>query len=422
MRLLKRWSKMGDKKIAIIGTGISGLTCGYYLSKKDYDITIFEAADYIGGHTNTAEFEFDEETERIDTGFIVFNNRTYPNFIKLLAEIDVPYQPSEMSFSVRNDHLNLEYNGSNFNTLFAQRANLLRPAFWKMLGDIARFNKDVRTAGQDDQDLTIGQYLQKSHYSELFRDNYLLPMISAIWSMGLECCLDFPLAFFVRFFENHGLLDITNRPQWYTIKGGSSSYIDPLIAGFRNRIQLNTPIRQISRSSDGVIVDTGTVQQRFDHVILACHADEALGMLKEATAEEQRVLGAFEFSKNRVVLHTDISQLPKRPAAWASWNYRVIDSAREQTALTYNMNILQRLKSKNTYLVTLNQDIEDKYVIRRYVYNHPVYTTAMLAAQSQWQAISGIDRIHYCGAYWFNGFHEDGVKSGLRVCDMMEER
>ncbi|MEE4166164.1 MAG: FAD-dependent oxidoreductase, partial [Desulfocapsaceae bacterium] len=259
---------MSDKNIAVIGTGISGLTCGYYLFKKGYDITMFEAADYIGGHTNTAEFEGDGENQRIDTGFIVFNDRTYPNFIKLLTELDVPYQPSEMSFSVRNDHVNLEYNGSNFNTLFAQRTNLLRPGFWKMLRDIVRFNREVRTAGQNDPDQTIGQYLQKSHYSELFRDNYLLPMISAIWSMGLEYCLEFPLAFFVRFFENHGLLDITNRPQWYTIKGGSSSYIAPLISGFRDRIQLNSPVRQVSRTSNGVIVDTGTVQQRFDHVIL----------------------------------------------------------------------------------------------------------------------------------------------------------
>ncbi len=413
---------MRDTTIAIVGTGISGLVCGYHLFNKGYDITLYEASDYIGGHTNTIDVEFHGDSSRIDTGFIVFNDRTYPNFITLLDEIGVAYQPSEMSFSVRNDLLDLEYNGNNFNSLFAQRSNLLRPRFWKMLSDIIRFNREVRKAGQYDPSLTIGQYLQESNYSGLFRENYLLPMISAIWSMGLERCLDFPLAFFVRFFENHGLLDITNRPQWYTIKGGSSSYIDPLTSSFRDRIQVNTPVKAIRRGSDGVTVQTDGSQQRYDQVILACHADEALALLDEPTAAEKQVLGKFQFSENRVILHTDISHLPKREKAWASWNYRVVDSAREQTALTYNMNILQRLTSSTTYLVTLNQEIEDRYVIGKYSYDHPIYTTEMIAAQSAWQTISGIDRIHYCGAYWFNGFHEDGVCSGIRVCDMLEKR
>ncbi len=412
---------MKETRIAIIGTGISGLVCGYYLFRKGYDVALYEASGYIGGHTNTADIEFNGEKNRIDTGFIVFNDRTYPHFISLLDEIGVAYQPSEMSFSVRNDQLNLEYNGNNINSLFAQRANLLRPRFWKMLSDIIRFNRDVRKSGQHDTSLTIGQYLQKSNYSDLFRENYLLPMISAIWSMGLEHCLEFPLAFFVRFFENHGLLDITNRPQWYTIKGGSSSYIDPLISSFRDSIRVNTPVTAIRRGSDGVTVRTADSEHCYDQVILACHADEALAILEKPAAVEQQVLEKFQFSENRVILHTDRSHLPKRQTAWASWNYRVVDSAREQTALTYNMNILQRLKSSTTFLVTLNQDIEEKYVIEKYSYNHPIYTTEMIAAQGQWPAISGIDRIHYCGAYWFNGFHEDGVRSGLRVCDMLEE-
>lgn len=413
---------MENKKIAVIGSGISGLVCGYQLSKRDHDVTLYEASDYIGGHTNTSDVEWNGEKSRIDTGFIVFNDRTYPNFINLIEEIGVAYQPTEMSFSVRNDQLDLEYNGNNFNSLFAQRSNLLRPRFWHMLRDIVRFNKDVREAAKDDTNLTIGQYLQDSGYSAIFKDNYLLPMISAIWSMGLESCLDFPLSFFVRFFENHGLLDIANRPQWYTIIGGSSSYIAPLTSRFQSKILLDTPVRRVERRDNTVLVHTDSAQEAYDQVILACHGDQALELLQQPTEKEEQVLGQFQFSENQVILHTDTSHLPKRRKAWASWNYRVVDSAREQTALTYNMNILQRLEKQNTYLVTLNQDIEEQHVIQRFSYSHPIYTNSMIEAQSQWQAISGIDRIHYCGAYWFSGFHEDGVSSGLRVCDMLEER
>ena len=246
-----------NKNIAIIGTGISGLTCGYYLSKKGAEVTLFEAADYIGGHTHTVQTEFENEQASIDTGFIVFNDRTYPRFISLMEEIGVDYQPTEMSFSVRNDRLDLEYNGTNVNGLFAQRSNLLRPRFYLMLSDIKRFNKEVRTISDSEAEATIGEYLQRSNYSPLFTDNYLLPMIAAIWSMGTEDCLDFPLHFFIRFFENHGLLDLTNRPQWYTIKGGSSSYIEPLIKGFQNRIRLNSPVTGVERTESDVMVRTG---------------------------------------------------------------------------------------------------------------------------------------------------------------------
>ena len=411
---------MKNRKIAIVGTGISGLVCGYHLAKKEYDITLYEAADYIGGHTSTSEVEHNGETSRIDTGFIVFNDRTYPNFIRLLQEIGVDFQPTEMSFSVRNDQLNLEYNGNNINSFFAQRSNLLRPQFWRMLRDIVRFNKEVRDVAESDGSLTIGQYLGRSNYSAIFRDNYLLPMISAIWSMGLESCLDFPLGFFVRFFENHGLLDIANRPQWYTIKGGSSSYIAPLTSGFRGNILLNTPVRQVERNGETVLIHTDSGQHTYDQVILACHGDQALALLQQPSVKEQQVLGKFHFSENQVILHTDTSHLPRRQKAWASWNYRVVDSAKQQTALTYNMNILQRLNKKSTYLVTLNQEIAEKNVIKKFSYSHPIYTTPMIDAQSKWQTISGTDRIHYCGAYWFNGFHEDGVRSGMRVCDMVE--
>jgi uncharacterized protein len=410
---------MSPKKIAIIGSGISGLTCAYHLSRR-HEVTVFEAADYIGGHTHTVEVEKEGELSNIDTGFIVFNDRTYPNFISLMQELRVPYQPSEMSFSVRNDAIDLEYNGNNLNTLFAQRMNLLGPGFWRMLADILRFNRDVRR--QKGHNLTIGEYLACHNYSRLFRDNYLLPMISAIWSMGMESCVDFPLDFFVRFFDNHGLLDLNNRPQWYTIGGGSSGYITPLTAPFRKKIRLNTPVVAVRREQNGVAVRTREDVILFDEVVLACHGDQALGLLDRPTDQERVVLGAFRCTDNQVVVHTDISHLPRRRLAWASWNYRMLDAAKEQTTLTYNMNILQRLNKKHTYLVTLNQDVAEEHVLARYTYRHPVYTARAIQAQEQWPAISGVDRIHFCGAYWFNGFHEDGVKSGLRVSQMLEGR
>ncbi len=409
-----------DKHIAIIGSGISGLTCGYYLTKMGADITMFESEDYIGGHTHTVETDFEGEQAAIDTGFIVFNDRTYPHFIKLMEEIGVGYQPSEMSFSVRNDNLDLEYNGSSINGLFAQRTNLLRPKFYRMLSDITRFNKEVRTIGEAEGETTIGDYLQRTNYSPLFKNNYLLPMIAAIWSMGTEDCLEFPLHFFVRFFDNHGLLDLTNRPQWYTIKGGSSSYIEPLTGAFKERIRLTSKVTGVARSEAGIVVRAGGENHHFDEVVFACHADQALAMLEQPSDDERRILSHFQFSYNRVVLHGDVSHLPRRKGAWASWNYRITERGAAESTLTYNMNILQRLQKKHTYLVTLNQDVDHHQTIAEFRYSHPVYTVPMIEAQKEWQKISGIDRAHFCGAYWRNGFHEDGVHSGLRVCSMLE--
>jgi len=407
------------KNIAIIGTGISGLTCAYRLADKE-NITVFEASNYIGGHTHTVEVEKEAERSSIDTGFIVFNDRTYPEFIKLIKELGVSYQPTEMSFSTRNDALNLEYNGNNLNTLFAQRTNLFRPRFLRLVRDILRFNTDVRKQKYGAPGATLGKYLQEKKYSSIFTDNYLLPMVSAIWSMGVDNCLDFPLHFFIRFFDNHGLLDLTNRPRWYTIAGGSSSYIEPLTQAYRERIKLSTPVTRIERQENGVLVETPSKTFIFDEVILACHGDQALTLLSNPTTEEKAVLGAFQFIDNQVVLHTDTALLPKRKAAWASWNYRVDNSDNNRTTLTYNMNILQRLTKKHTYLVTLNQDIDEQHVLARFSYSHPVYTTAAIAAQQQWHTISGVKNIHYCGAYWLNGFHEDGVRSALRVAKNLE--
>lgn len=412
---------MMKKKIAIIGSGISGLTCAHTLAPH-HDIRVFEANNYIGGHTHTVQVEKDGEIAAIDTGFIVFNDRTYPRFIDLIGRLGVEYQPTEMSFSVKNDRMDLEYNGNNLNTLFAQRSNLLRPRFWSMIKDIVRFNKEVRDADQGDETLTLGQFLQEHRYSPLFTENYLLPMISAIWSMGTESCMEFPLRFFVGFFVNHGLLDITNRPQWYTIAGGSSSYIEPLTAGFRDRIRLNSPVVKVTREDNKVQVMTAGESTVFDEVIFACHGEQSLALLAQPSEQEKAVLGRFQVSENEVVLHTDISFLPKRRLAWASWNYNMVDAAREQTTLTYNMNILQGLSKKNNYLVTLNQEIPKEHVLQRFYYSHPVYTIAAVQAQQRWSDISGQNNSHFCGAYWFNGFHEDGVKSALRVCAAIGER
>ncbi len=409
------------KKIAIIGSGISGLTCAYTLAPH-HNILVFEANNYIGGHTHTVQVEKDGETAAIDTGFIVFNDRTYPHFIDLIERLGVKYQPTEMSFSVKNERMDLEYNGNNLNTLFAQRSNVFRPRFWSMIKDIVRFNKQVRDAARGDDTITLGQFLKENSYSINFIGNYLLPMISAIWSMGLESCMDLPLGFFVRFFVNHGLLDITNRPQWYTIPGGSSSYIEPLTASFRDRIRLNNPVVKVTREDNKVQVITAQDTTVFDEVIFACHGKQSLALLSQPSDAEKTVLGQFQVSENEVVLHTDISFLPKRRLAWASWNYNMVDAAREQTTLTYNMNILQRLSKKNTYLVTLNQEIAKQHVLQRFSYKHPVYTLAALQAQQRWNDISGQNNSHFCGAYWFNGFHEDGVKSALRVCTAIGDR
>lgn len=410
---------MSRQNIAIIGSGISGLTCAHALAAQ-HDITIFEAADYIGGHTHTVRVENAGESVDVDTGFIVFNDRTYPLFIKLMDHLGVAYQPTEMSFSVKNDPLNLEYNGNNLNSLFVQRSNLFRPRFLVMVKDILRFNREVRLAGEQERQRSLGEYLNRGNYSLYFKENYILPMVSAIWSMGLESCMDFPLDFFIRFFDNHGLLNVTHRPQWYTIKGGSSRYIEPLTRHFKDRILLNTPVSRVERREQAVRIVTSGKTDVFDQVVFACHGNQALALLEQPTAQEKAVLGEFRTSKNQVVLHTDTSFLPKRRPGWASWNYNMVEAAQKQTTLTYNMNILQQLDTHHTYLVTLNQEVPQEHVLQRFTYYHPIFSQGAISSQQLWNTISGKNRSHYCGAYWFNGFHEDGVRSGLRVSEVLQ--
>ncbi|WP_194435319.1 NAD(P)/FAD-dependent oxidoreductase [Vibrio fluminensis] len=412
-------------KIAIVGTGISGLTCGYYLHKQ-HDITLFEANDYIGGHTATIDVELKGKSYAVDTGFIVYNDRTYPNFIRLMKEVGVQGLATEMSFSVSNQANGLEYNGHTISTLFAQKRNWLNPKFYKFILEILRFNKLVRERAEKDQlsacedDKTLGEFLTEHGFSDYFSDNYILPMGAAIWSSTLADMRAFPLGFFARFFLNHGLLDVVNRPQWYVIKGGSKQYIPALTQGFVDRIQLNSPVERVTRDSSGVNITVNGQTQRFDQVIFACHSDQALALLGDASFDEQKVLAPLAYQSNEVVLHTDSSLLPKRQAAWAAWNYRLNGSEREQLApptLTYNMNILQHIDSPETFCVSLNSAdlIAKDKILRTFNYSHPVFTTETMAAQQQREMINGIQNTWFCGAYWYNGFHEDGVRSAIDV-------
>lgn len=413
------------QKIAIAGTGISGLTCAYLLH-KEHDITVFEANDYIGGHTATVDVSLDGKDYAIDTGFIVFNDWTYPRFNRLMEHLGVAGQPTQMSFSVKNTAENLEYNGHTLNSLFAQRRNFLRPRFWGLVSDIVRFNKLCKqeiTRQQSVDGMTLQDFLQEHQFRQLFIDNYIYPMCAAIWSASLAAIKSFPLRFFLQFFNNHGLLNITDRPQWSTLIGGSRAYIAPLTAGFRNKIRLNTPVKQVTKTTSGyeVIAGDNCEPEHFDQVILACHSDQALQMLAKPSRAHQEILGNIAYAPNDVVLHTDTSLLPKRPLAWASWNYLLTGEPGEQqkpATLTYNMNILQRIASTHTFCVTLNatDKINPEHILRTFSYAHPQFNQKTITAQAQRNQICGTDGLHFCGAYWYNGFHEDGVRSALDVC------
>jgi len=414
-------------KIAIIGSGIAGLTCAYLLNRQ-HDIQVYEASDWIGGHTHTVDVTVNGRTYAIDTGFIVFNDWTYPNFIRLLNQIGVGFKPTEMSFSVSDPSTGVEYNGHDLNTLFAQRRNLLSPAFWGMLRDILRFNRqsqDDLANGRIGGEMTLGEYLERNGYGRRFIDHYIVPMGSAIWSMSLSEMLTFPLQFFVRFCKNHGLLSVSNRPQWQVVEGGSRSYVAPLTAGFAERIRLNCPVSRVVRDASGVTLYSAAGQERFDKVVFACHSDQALALLDQASEQEREILGALPYAANDVVLHTDTRLLPERKLAWASWNYRLGGpsaaalqrSADQLAAVTYNMNILQGIESDTTFCVSLNQTaaIDPAQILARFQYAHPQYSLAGTAAQARWEELLGARHSYFCGAYWANGFHEDGVVSALRV-------
>lgn len=409
--------------IAIIGTGIAGNVAAYHLSKT-HDITVYEANDYIGGHTHTHDISWQGEDYAIDTGFIVYNEKTYPDFIALLNELKVESQATTMSFSVRSETSGLEYNGHSINTLFAQRSNLFRPSFHAMVRDILRFNREAPLSLENGEaEIGLGEFLHRGGYSKEFIEQYIIPMGAAIWSTDPRRMHSFPASFFIRFFINHGLLNVTNRPKWFVINGGSREYIKPLVSSFKDRIRLSSPIENIRRFPTHVEVKARHQPvARYDAVFIAAHSDQALAMLDDPSRQEREVLGSIRYQENDAILHTDQSVLPRRKRAWAAWNYHILAQQQERVALTYNMNILQKIKAPVEFCVTLNnsRDIDKRRIIKRLTYEHPVFTPDSMNAQLRQHEVNGVNRTYYCGAYWRNGFHEDGVVSALNALKHFE--
>ena len=407
-------------KIAIIGSGISGLTAAYLLNRK-HDVTIFEANDYIGGHTHTHKVNIDGKKYSVDTGFIVYNERTYPNFIKLLDLLNVERQLSTMGFSVKSISKDYEYAGESLNSLFAKRSNIFRFGFLRMLYEMYHFGKKADSSGIGlDASVTLGDYLKKEKYSGEFINYFIIPMGAAIWSTPANKVLNMPAYFFIKFFYNHGMLETINRPNWWVIKNGSSEYIKKIIRGFENKIYLSTPVKTVARKNEGIEIQLAKKEEtlKFDSVIFATHSDQALEMLENPTDTEKDILSSIPYQKNEVLLHTDSSVLPRRKLSWASWNYQLDSDPALPVVLTYNMNILQSINCKETLCVTLNDhnSVDETKILKKITYHHPLFNVKSIEAQKRKSEISGVNNTHYCGAYWRNGFHEDGVVSALDVC------
>ncbi len=415
-------------KLAIVGAGVSGLTSAWLLSRS-HDITVFEAADWIGGHTHTVDVERDGRSWPIDTGFIVFNDRTYPGFCRLLQQLEVETLESSMSFSVRCEATGLEYNGTSLDTLFAQRRNLVNIRFLRMIRDILRFNRDAKewlASGRTDS--TVDEFLERGRYSTGFIDQYLVPMAAAVWSSPPGAIGAYPARFLLGFFANHGFLEVDRRPTWSVIRGGSKSYVAKLLEPLAGRVRASTPVQTVRRHERYVELELPNGRtERFDGVVLSTHSDQALELLADPSEAETEVLAALPYQANEVVLHTDSSVMPKSRRAWASWNYHLRPDDRSPehpVAVTYWMNHLQRLEAPTDFFVTLNrtEEISPQSVLRRFIYHHPVFTAEGIAAQARRDEISGLERrTWYCGAYWRNGFHEDGVDSALAVCSQLGE-
>jgi predicted NAD/FAD-binding protein len=413
-------------RVAIIGSGISGLTAAYRLH-NDVEVTVFEQNDWVGGHTHTVDVTLDGQTYAVDTGFIVFNEWTYPRFLNLLSELGLVHQDTDMSFSVMSETTGIEYAGTNLSTLFAQRHRLLSPGYYRFLLDIVKFNKtaiDDLAHDRIDASITLETYLKKLSLCDLFHSHYLLPMAAAIWSSDLNDVNQMPALLFIRFFKNHGLLSVTDRPQWYTLPGGSRSYIAPLTEGFRERIRLNTPVVSVRNTSQGVEVVANANQEFFDAVVLASHSDQSLALLDDTETALKSILQSIPYADNEVVLHTDRSQMPKSRRAWASWNYQIQATPEGVGAVvTYDMNRLQNLNGPHQFFVTLNntKHINPDAILGKWTYAHPQFGPESLAIQAQIDSINAESKITVAGAWCRNGFHEDGVVSGEKAAEAVKK-
>jgi uncharacterized protein len=416
-------------KIAIVGAGVSGLVAAHLLHGR-HEIAVYEAGAYAGGHTNTIRVDTEYETHHVDTGFIVMNDRNYPLFTRLLDRLGVARQPTHMSFSVKGEHEDFEYSGTPHG-LFCQPRNMVSPRFQRMIIDLLRFNRELRRllegqgiAGEGD---SLADFLERHRFSRQFVERLIVPQASAVWSADPRQMHSFPVRFLAEFFANHGMLGFRDRPRWFTITGGSARYVEALTAPFRERIRLCSPVTAITRGEDGVTVVAegpgGRDSQRFDHVVLATHSDQALAMLSDPSERERRLLSAIPYQRNEAVLHTDRRMLPRRRWARSAWNFHLLAEPKPLSTVTYWMNHLQRLRADRDFCVTLNRSeaIDPAQVIRTISYSHPVFTPAGVAAQAGHREISALARrTHYCGAYWGWGFHEDGVRSALAACEPFE--
>jgi len=404
-------------KIAVVGTGVSGLVAAHLL-RRAHDVHVFEADARVGGHVHTVDVVLGGDRFAVDTGFIVYNERTYPGLTKLFAEIGVATQPSDMSFGAACERTGIEWGSRSVGALFADPRNALRPPFLRMLRDVRRFFREAPALlAHDDPKLALGDWLCGAGYASDFVELFLVPMGAAIWSAAPDAMLRFPAQTFVRFFANHGLLDRRDRVEWRVVRGGSSRYVEALVAPFRDRIRTRCPVRSVVRRAGGVELVAADGVHRFDRVVLACHADQALALLAGATEGERRVLGAIRYQENEAILHTDASVMPRRRRAWASWNYRVPALPTDRVFVTYHMNRLQGLRSPEPIFVTLNacDRVDEARVLGRFAYRHPVFDVDAIAAQRLHGAIDGGGGVHFAGAYWGHGFHEDGLRSACAV-------
>lgn len=409
--------------MAVIGSGISGLVSAYLLSDR-YEVSLFEANDYLGGHTNTVSVDIKNRSYAIDTGFIVFNKKTYPHFCDLIDKLNIPIQLSEMSFSYRSHHDNFEYNGHSLNTLFSDRRNLFKPSFYRFIKEIMFFNRDAKNflATLPNKNITIKEFLERRQYTKQFKQCYLIPMMSAIWSKNQDDTLNCSAYSIFQFYDNHGLLDVYNRPPWYVIANGSKSYIPSLVNPLKERIYLNTKIETIEREADKVVLKSGSKTFTFDSVVIAAHSDQALGMLAKPTDEEKKILSAIKYTQNETILHTDDQIMPTKKRSWASWNY--LDNGHSAVSLTYYMNRLQSIQSDTNFFVSVNlrSKIDSHKIIKTFNYSHPCYDLNTIKAQQQINLINGVNNTFYAGSYWGYGFHEDGVKSAINTCRLIGER